>query len=135
MFQFAQDLPIPADSFPFPDDQIDATNSDAVAYLTVYPRPDPWNIADADIQKLADQCARLNQQANRRIILRFAPEMNGDWNYYGQQPTQFLALWKKVYTAVKAKANATDFLWSPSSAAGCKFQFKICTSKNNILTP
>ena len=120
LFQYAQNLPIEAGSFPFPDDQVDATNSDALVLLTVYPRPTPWNISDADVNALAAQCARLNK-AKRRILLRFAPEMNGDWNFYGQQPTQFIALWKRVHAAVREQAPETGFVWSPSSGEGCKF--------------
>lgn len=110
-FQYAQNLPIEQGSFPFPDDQVDETNTTAVVVLTVYPRPTPWQISDADIQRLAEQCSRLNKQAKRRIILRFAPEMNGNWNYWGQQPTNFVALWIRVYNAVKALTADTAFLW------------------------
>jgi beta-mannanase len=120
-FQYAQNLPIGADLFPFPDTQIDDTKTDAIAYLTVYPRPTPWNISDVDVEALASQCGRLNNEAKRRVILRFAPEMNGNWNYWGQQPTDYLALWKRVHSAVKAKAPQTDFVWSPNVGTGCKY--------------
>lgn len=71
MFQYAQDLPLAPGTYPFPDDQIDATNTTAVAMLTVYPRQTPWNISDTDVKALADQCARLTKQAKRRMLLRF----------------------------------------------------------------
>ncbi len=118
-FQYAQDLPIPAGGYPFPDDQVDATNSRALVVLTVYPRPNPWAITDADIDVLAQQCARLNNEAKRRLLLRFGPEMNGDWNYWGQQPARFRALWIRVFNAVKAVAPDTGFVWAPSSGNGC----------------
>ena len=76
--QYAQDIPIPSDSFPFPSEQIDATGTNAIVLLTVYPRPTPWNISDAAILALANQCAELNRNG-RRILLRFGPEMNGNW--------------------------------------------------------
>jgi hypothetical protein len=126
VFQYAQDLPIPADSFPFPDEQVDATMTDAVVLLTVYPRPNPWAITDADIDVLAKQCARLNTLAKRRLLLRFGPEMNGNWNYWGQQPSRFRALWIRVFRAVRAAAPETGFVWAPSSGNGCKI-FNICT--------
>ena len=69
LFQYAQTLPI--ESFPFPDDQIDATGTDALALVTIYPAPTPWNISDADMSALVNQCARLNKEAKRRIILRY----------------------------------------------------------------
>jgi hypothetical protein len=131
-FQYAQNLPIEAGSFPFPDDQVDATNTTAVVVLTVYPRPTPWDIPAAEIEKLADQCARLNKEAKRRILLRFAPEMNGNWNYWGQQPTNFIALWIRVYNAVKAKAPNTGFIWAPSYALNYPYGRVQATSAPDI---
>ena len=111
-------MPIPAGGFPFPDDQVDETATDAFVVLTVYPRPNPWNIADADIQALANQCARLNKNANRRILLRFAPEMNGNWFVYGQQPSRFRELWRRVITAVRAAAPQTGIIFAPNFGDG-----------------
>jgi hypothetical protein len=48
-FQYAQDLPVPADSFPFPYEQIEALSTDALVLLTVYPKTSPWTIPDADM--------------------------------------------------------------------------------------
>ena len=123
-------MPIEAGSFPFPDDQVDDTKTDAIVLLTVYPRPDPWAIQDADIQLLAEQCARLNKLAGRRLLLRFGAEMNGNWNSWGQQPVAFRALWIRVHTAIKALAPDTAMVWAPSSGNGCKKQ--CCFSYINL---
>lgn len=48
-FHYAQDLPVPRNSYPFPYEQILALSTDALVFLTVYPKVDPWNIADADM--------------------------------------------------------------------------------------
>jgi hypothetical protein len=78
-FQYAQNIPI--DTFPFPYEQIYELGTDAIVYLTVYPRPSPWTISDQDIDVLAQQCGRINRDG-RRVFIRFAPEMNGNWNYW-----------------------------------------------------
>jgi beta-mannanase len=109
--------------FPFPDDQIDATNTNALAVLTVYPVPNAWTITDQDLKQLTDQCSRLNNQAKRRLLIRFGPEMNGFWTPlfpYQQQPSEFVALWRRVYTAIKASCPTTGMIWSPNFGTGCK---------------
>lgn len=74
VFQYAQNLPV--DTYTFPIEQIEGTNTDALVYLTVYPQPYPFSIDDADIKALADQMAVLNAKG-RKVLLRFGPEMNG----------------------------------------------------------
>lgn len=69
-FQYAQNIPI--DTFPFPIEQVEATESDALIHLTVYPRPTPWEITDAQISILTAQMSELNKRG-RRVIMRFAP--------------------------------------------------------------
>jgi hypothetical protein len=109
-WQFGQNLPIGTGSYPFPDDQVDATGTDALVILTVYPLPNPWTIEDSDIQALALQMQRLTVTAKRRMFLRFAPEMNGNWFAFGQQPSKYIDLWKRVYKAVKSVAPLTAFV-------------------------
>ena len=79
-YQYAQNIPI--DTFAFPVEQIEVLDTDTSIYLTVYPRPSPWTISDADVRVLTQSMGKLNSQ-NRRVIMRFAPEMNGNWNTYG----------------------------------------------------
>lgn len=127
VFQYAQDLPIPAGSFSFPIEQIEATGTDALIYLTVYPRPS-LDVADADIQLLALQLAKINA-SGRQVVMRFGPEMNGTFQSKcrelellvqtklprGQQPTAFIILWKRVFEAIKTIAPLTAMVWAPSS--------------------
>ena len=125
-FHYAQNLPIGPGDFPFPDDQVDATNTNAMVVLTVYPIPNAWGITDADIKVLTDQCARLNNNANRRLLIRFAPEMNGYWTPlfpYQQQPAEFIALWRRVSVAVKSSCSKTGMIWAPNFGTGCNIDF------------
>ena len=115
-YQYAQNLPI--DTFSFPVEQIEVLDTDTIIYLTVYPRPSPWSISDADIKSLTQDLGNLNRQ-KRRVLLRFAPEFNGNWNSWGMQPTRFLALWNRVHAALKEDAPLTAMVWAPSSGNGC----------------
>ncbi|KAI9344256.1 hypothetical protein BDR26DRAFT_893869 [Obelidium mucronatum] len=62
----------------------------------VYPNqtdPNSFDLyTDADITKLAYQLDSLTNplRSSRRVMLRFAPEMNGNWFRYGQQPARFV---------------------------------------------
>jgi hypothetical protein len=67
-FQYGQNIPI--DTYPFPYEQVYSMNTDALVFLTVYPRPTPWSITDEQIANLTAQCAQMNTD-NRRVILRY----------------------------------------------------------------
>ena len=115
-FQYSQPLPLPEGSFPFPVDQIYDTGTDALVYLTIDSSYQPWDdVTDAAIDALAKQCADINK-GGRQVLLRFWPEMNGNWFAYGQQPVKYVAMLKNVYNAVKAQANQTYFMWAPNNA-------------------
>jgi hypothetical protein len=127
-FQYGQNLPInyTNNEFPFPMEQIDELSTNAVVQLTVYPfrttRPH-WNVTDADIQFLADQIKNLTTRPHNpcRVLLRLAPEMNGNWMEFGMQPTKYIPLWRRVHAAVKKVAPQTAFVWSPNFSAGYPF--------------
>ena len=74
-FQFAQDLPNIYNS-DYMANQIDALRTDAILYITVFPKPSPWAISDDAIAELALQCQQLNAKG-RQVLIRFAPEFNG----------------------------------------------------------
>ena len=114
-FQYSQKLPL-GDTFAMPDEQVFATATNAVVYLTIYATT--LEVPDADLQKLAQQCQRINKNGNR-VLLRFLPEMNGNWfSEYGMQPIGYKALWSRAYAAVKALAKDTYFVWSPNFCIG-----------------
>jgi hypothetical protein len=78
-FQYAQNIPI--DTYPFPYEQVYTLETDAIVYLTVYPRPSPWTVTDDQIANLTSQCSQMNRDG-RRVMIRFAPEFNGNWNFW-----------------------------------------------------
>lgn len=77
----------------------------------------PWNITDEQILTLVNQLADLEQKG-KRIWLRFAPENNGNWNEFGQQPSKYIQLWERVYKLVKQGTKKTALVWSPSFGTG-----------------
>ncbi|KAJ3246420.1 hypothetical protein HDU78_007138 [Chytriomyces hyalinus] len=104
--------------------QLNETQTDAIAYLTVYPFQGFANITDAQLQDMAN---RLNQMvdAGHSVLLRFGSEMNGNWFTYGQDPIGFIASWKRCITfwrnALGEKKNKVAFVWSPNSGNGYPF--------------
>ena len=133
IFQFAQNLPLT--DFPFPDEQMAETQTDALILLTVYPQMEPLlpGVAtDADIQILANQLVRLTKSEGRRILLRLAPEMNGNWNNYGQKPLLYKNFWIRVWNAVKPVAPNVAFVWAPSSGNGYPFTGDFATNSQTF---
>jgi hypothetical protein len=115
-FQYAQNLPNL--DFDLPDEQV-PTNT--CILLTIYPKPNPWNITDADINKLSTQLVRLTQTLNFQMFLRIGPEMNGNWNEYGQQAIKYVTLWKRIVDNIRQKNVDISFIWSPSTGASYPF--------------
>ncbi|ORY29901.1 glycoside hydrolase [Rhizoclosmatium globosum] len=102
--------------------QLKDTNTDAIAMLTVYPFQGLGDkISDAQLKDMGD---RLNGLVNsgRQVFLRFAPEMNGNWFSYGQDPAGFISTWQRCIkywrTALGSNVNKVAFVWSPNSGNG-----------------
>lgn len=103
-------------------DAVKATNTDAAFYLTVYPFKG-WDIVTpAALAELVAFC-RAVIQSGRKMIVRFAPEMNGTWFTYGQHPSYFKMMWMAVWNAIKSDpvARATDMMWAVNSIQGYPF--------------
>jgi hypothetical protein len=61
---------------------------------------------------------------NRRgvpVVVRFAPEMNGHWYDWGQQPTAYVAAFRRIAAAVHAEAPGSATLWAPAYGGGYPF--------------
>jgi beta-mannanase len=75
---------------------------------------------DALIDRWADEIARYR----RPVMLRFAPEMNGDWlpwstGVNGNRPGDYVAAWRHVWTRFQ-RAGATNavWVWNPIAISG-----------------
>jgi hypothetical protein len=129
---------------PAPETLIEKTATDARVFLTVYPS-DINNVTVPDLTVLGNQIADCEfrpphfparslllgsgintgsplptdqNKLNRTVFLRWAPEMQGIWNTYGQQPVAFRNAWQLMYTTVKQIAPQTIVVWAPNTAAG-----------------
>ncbi|KAJ3108694.1 hypothetical protein HDU96_007453 [Phlyctochytrium bullatum] len=122
---------IPLDTSPFDQSRLTAnlssleeTKSDAIMFLTIYPTQG-LNLADADLTALADQLDAITNPVNgssRRVMLRFAPEMNGNWfERWSMQPSAFKAAYMKLVTFIRRKTSRVAFVWSPNAANNYPF--------------
>ncbi|KAJ3417393.1 hypothetical protein HDV05_004858 [Chytridiales sp. JEL 0842] len=103
---------------------IDETGTDAMVYWTVYPKGGLQNITTDVLDDLTNRIS-FAIQGGRGVFLRFAPEMNGNWFRYGQQPDLFKATWRMVVTHIRsrlgANARRVAFIWAPNSGNGYPF--------------
>ncbi|KAJ3040772.1 hypothetical protein HK097_002472 [Rhizophlyctis rosea] len=102
--------------------QMDETKSDAIMYLTAYPMYGFDSVTDKAIDDLANLVANVTN-SGRRVFLRYASEMNGNWFAYGRQPRKFIDSFRKVVTAVrsKSKPETVAIVWAPNSSNGYPF--------------
>ncbi|KAJ3058539.1 hypothetical protein HDU98_005366, partial [Podochytrium sp. JEL0797] len=127
VFQFSQQLPLQISPYNNAEmaanvSLIQDTDTDAILLLTVYPdynAPNPFDLYDDnDIMQLAQQLNNLTdpKKSSRRVMLRFAPEMNGNWFTYSQQPTRFVTEYRRVVDAIRSVTPRVSFVWAPNSA-------------------
>jgi len=119
VFHIAQRMPLPPYNYttgvggPAPEYLIENTATDAAVFLTVYPT-ELSALSDADYTTLGNQLLAYAKDFNRTTFLRWAPEMQGRWNEYGQQPVAYVQAWQAMYKAVKSIAPTTIIVWAPN---------------------
>jgi hypothetical protein len=64
----------------------------------------------ADIAKTLRQ---VNYDFGIPVMLRYAHEMNGNWNQYGQRPLAYKRSWIALTTAIRNQTNMTAMMWAP----------------------
>ncbi|KAJ3412639.1 hypothetical protein HDV05_000450 [Chytridiales sp. JEL 0842] len=102
--------------------QLNESGTDAMAYLTVYPFMGFDAITDDQLSDLAARMRRI-LESGRSLFLRYAPEMNGTWFPYGQDPAKFKASWIRVITYLRSALGPdlikrVAFIWAPNSGNG-----------------
>lgn len=97
---------------------IERSGTDAAVFLTVYPTSGFDAVTTADFDALAKQILDYQTTNNRTVFLRYAPEMQGTWMVYGQQPTAFNTSWHTMYSTIKATAPDTIMVWAPNTPQG-----------------
>ncbi|KAI8830265.1 glycoside hydrolase superfamily [Chytriomyces cf. hyalinus JEL632] len=134
VFHMSQSIPLAISPFDqtqqtAPLNLLETTKTDAILFLTIYPSqtgPTPYDlITDRDLQLLAWQLGNVTDPtlSGRRVLLRFGPEMNGNWFAYGEQPTRYVAEYRRLVNAIRAVTKRVSFVWSPN--AGNNYPFGV----------
>ena len=98
-----------------------AATQGAVAAVTLEPTVPLSQLTEADAEAFADELVTLHDELDQVLLVRFAPEMNGTWYLWGQQPTQYVEAFRTVADAVHAATPAAAMVWSPVYGAGYPF--------------
>ncbi|KAI9352304.1 glycoside hydrolase superfamily [Zopfochytrium polystomum] len=95
-------------------------NTDAFVLMTIYADQSRNGLQGLDLvttdelQQLAVQLQKIITDTGRAVILRYLPEMNGDWMLYGVQPARYVANWISMATVMRQLAPSVKLLWSPN---------------------
>ncbi|CAD6574881.1 MAG: hypothetical protein CYPHOPRED_005532 [Cyphobasidiales sp. Tagirdzhanova-0007] len=111
-----------------PEELIEFTTTDAAVFLTVYPINGLLNITPNDYTLLGNQLLNYTENYNRSVFLRFAPEMNGNWNIYGLQPLMYTMVWVQMYQAIKLIAPKVAIVWAPNTGQGYPYSMALPTN-------
>lgn len=98
-----------------------AATQGAVAVLTLEPDEALADLGADDADDLADALVELHRAYDSYVLVRFAPEMNGTWTPWGQQPTAYVEAFRTVADAVHEATEHAAMVWSPSYGAGYPF--------------
>jgi hypothetical protein len=85
---------------------------------------EPYGGLDTVTDDVAEELAIRLDGYNRRgvpVVVRFAPEMNGHWYDWGQQPTAFVAAFRRIDAALDREAPGSATLWAPAYGGGYPF--------------
>lgn len=95
-----------------------AATQGAGAVLTLEPTVPLAQLGLDDAEELGRRLAELHDAHDSFFLVRFAPEMNGSWNEWGQQPDAFVEAFREVATAVRDATEHAQMVWSPVYGAG-----------------
>lgn len=98
-----------------------ATSQGAVAVVELQPQRPLDELTGAHARRLARVLDRLHRERDAAVLVRFAPEMNGSWVVWGQQPRAYVRAFRVVADAVHADAPSAAMVWSPAYGAGYPF--------------
>ena len=91
-----------------------------MALVTLEPHEGLDAVTDEAIAELA---ALVGEWAERGVptYVRFAHEMNGSWYAWSQQPSAYVAAFRRVAAAVHAATPYAAMVWAPNYGAGYPF--------------
>jgi hypothetical protein len=92
-----------------------------IALITLEPYAGLSNVTQEACLELAQLCSNQETQGIGGILVRFAHEMNGNWNPWGQQPILYKQTFRLLAQQVRAHTTRTAMLWAPSYGGGYPF--------------
>ncbi|MHA7209732.1 OpgC domain-containing protein [Arthrobacter sp. MDT1-65] len=93
----------------------------ALAVVTLEPSVPLGELTADDAARLGDTLRAVTDEFDTAFFVRFAPEMNGTWFGWGQQPAAYTDAFRTVADAVHRKVPDAAMVWAPSYAAGYPF--------------
>eukprot|EP00842_Homolaphlyctis_polyrhiza_P006191 jgi/Hompol1/6573/HPOL_002492-RA len=93
----------------------------AIMGVTVIPIVPLKAVSPSVLMSLAQKCKDINS-IGVPVMLRFAPQMNGNWFPYGQDPEAYTTTFQTLAGLVKNSTNNTAMVWSPATALGYPFR-------------
>ncbi|KAI9030385.1 glycoside hydrolase superfamily [Hyaloraphidium curvatum] len=86
----------------------------SLMHVALMPTTELDAINPALYDRIATDLRRINYELGVPVLLRFAHEMNGNWNPYGQKPLQYVRGFRRLAEAVRARTNLTALMWAPN---------------------
>ena len=93
----------------------------AVLVVSLEPTGRLADLDAADARRADDLLTEIDRQYGTLQLVRFAPEMNGNWQRWGQQPTAFVGAFRALADVVHAGDSQARMVWAPSYGAGYPF--------------
>ncbi|WP_254787382.1 OpgC domain-containing protein [Curtobacterium sp. UNCCL20] len=93
----------------------------AVLVVSLDPARSLRSLDSADARSANALFEEVHEQYDTQVLVRFAPQMNGTWVRWGQQPTQYVKAFRALATAVHGGSSGALMVWSPSYGAGYPF--------------
>ena len=90
----------------------------AVPVLSLEPSLPLAELTEEHAAELAEELAGLHDALGTTYLLRFAPEMNGTWYSWGQQPDAYVAAFRRLAELVHEDVPSAAMVWSPVYGAG-----------------
>jgi hypothetical protein len=98
-----------------------AASQGAVLVVSLVPDQSLRSLTTADARRADALFREVHRQYDTQLLVRFAPQMNGTWVRWGQQPTQFVKAFRTLAAQVHAGNSDARMVWQPSYGAGYPF--------------